>query len=115
MGGSGRTGPAAQGTGRTVRSHQFPDPFAGTPLENQAVLSRAEALKIVALYRFLLPDRALRICGGRFTVFGETHKHTLLTSGASGLMIGDYLTSKGANVASDLEEINQAGLTSAAG
>jgi len=91
----------------------FLHPIPGTPLENRDVLAPNEALKLVALYRFLLPDRALRICGGRVTVFGEERKSELLTSGANGLMVGDYLTTKGGSVDSDLEEINRAGLTPA--
>lgn len=64
----------------------------------------------MALYRFLLPDRALRICGGRLTVFAEDRKSELLRSGANGLMVGDYLTTKGGEVASDLDDIATAGL-----
>lgn len=88
----------------------FLHPIPGTPLENKDVLAPGEALKIVALYRFLLPDRALRICGGRLTVFGEERKKELLKSGANGLMVGDYLTTVGGDVDSDLAEINDAGL-----
>lgn len=88
----------------------FLHPIPGTPLEGRAVLSPEEALRIVALYRFLLPDRALRVCGGRLTVFGEERKGELLAAGASGLMVGDYLTTRGGEVASDLTEIRQAGL-----
>ncbi|QGY39932.1 biotin synthase BioB [Pseudodesulfovibrio cashew] len=84
--------------------------MVGTPLENQEVLTSGEALKIVALYRFLLPDRALRICGGRLTVFGAAGKKALLTAGASGLMIGDYLTTRGGDPEGDLREIEEAGL-----
>ena len=88
----------------------FLHPIAGTPLEHRDVLQPQEALKIVALYRFLLPDRALRICGGRLTVFGEARKGELLRSGASGLMVGDYLTTRGGDVDSDLADISKAGL-----
>lgn len=88
----------------------FLHPIPGTPLENREVLTPEEALRIVALYRFLLPDRALRICGGRLTVFGEGRKGELLRSGANGLMVGDYLTTKGGETASDLMEIQHAGL-----
>lgn len=89
----------------------FLHPIPGTPLENREILRPEEALKIVGLYRFLLPDRALRICGGRLSVFGQERKRELLDSGANGLMVGDYLTTKGGAVDSDLEEINQTGLT----
>lgn len=88
----------------------FLNPIPGTPLENQPVLTPEEALRIVAIYRFLLPDRALRICGGRPTVFGEERKGELLESGASGLMIGDYLTTSGNETTSDLQQIEAAGL-----
>lgn len=88
----------------------FLHPIPGTPLEKQPVLKPEEALRIVALYRFLLPDRALRICGGRLTVFSEARKSELLDAGASGLMVGDYLTTQGGEVGSDLAEIDQAGL-----
>ncbi|CCH48925.1 biotin synthase BioB [Pseudodesulfovibrio piezophilus] len=88
----------------------FLHPIPGTPLEGKEVLSPEEALRIVALFRFLLPDRALRICGGRVTVFGEKRKRELLRSGANGLMVGDYLTTRGSDVVSDLTEIDQADL-----
>jgi biotin synthase len=91
----------------------FLHPVPGTKLEGREVLTPEEALRIVALYRFLLPDRALRICGGRPTVFGGERKRELLLSGASGLMVGDYLTTQGSGVTSDLDEIAEAGLTTA--
>jgi len=88
----------------------FLHPVPGTPLEDRTPLSPEEALRIVAVLRFLLPDRALRICGGRPTVFGPERRRELLTAGASGLMIGDYLTTRGGDAASDLDEIKRAGL-----
>ncbi|AMK10537.1 biotin synthase BioB [Pseudodesulfovibrio indicus] len=87
----------------------FLTPIPGTPLEDRAPLSPEEALRIVALYRFLLPDRQLRVCGGRPTVFGAARKAELLGAGASGLMIGDYLTTRGTDAASDLDDIRRAG------
>lgn len=91
----------------------FLTPIPGTPLADRAPLSPEEALRIVALYRFLLPDRHLRICGGRPAVFGRARKAELLGAGASGLMIGDYLTTRGADAASDLDDIRRAGLVPA--
>ena len=89
----------------------FLHPIPGTPLEDTNPLSPEEALKLVALYRFLLPDRSVRVCGGRLNVFGESRKHELLGSGASGLMVGDYLTTRGGDVDTDLKDIHRAGLT----
>jgi len=89
----------------------FLHPIPGTPMENQPVLTPKEALKITALLRFLLPDKQIRICGGRETVFGANRKVDVLTAGASGLMIGDYLTVKGSDAVSDLDEIKKLGMT----
>ena len=80
----------------------FLHPIAGTPLAERAILSVAEALKIVALYRFMLPKKHLRICGGRHTVFQtEESQRLLFLSGASGMMIGDYLTVAGDSAIKD--------------
>ncbi|MCX8083617.1 MAG: biotin synthase BioB [Calditerrivibrio sp.] len=83
----------------------FLNPIKGTPFENMAVLSEEEALKIIALYRLILPDVQIRVCGGRNRVFNEKSKSRILTSGASGIMVGDYLTTTGFPIDSDLEDI----------
>jgi len=80
-------------------------PIPGTRLEHRPVLSQAEALGILALLRLILPAANLRVCGGRGGVFGEAGsegQRALLESGASGLMIGDYLTLKGSPAEADL-------------
>lgn len=88
----------------------FLHPIPGTPMETRPVLAPEEALKITALFRFLLPDKHIRICGGRETVFGSSRKIEALTAGASGLMIGDYLTVKGSDAGSDVDEIKRLGM-----
>lgn len=87
----------------------FLTPIPGTRLENRPILSRAESLKILALYRFLLPRAHLRVCGGRPAVFGADREAVLL-SGADGLMIGDYLTTPGENPERDREAAAGLGL-----
>ena len=87
----------------------FLHPIPGTPLAHRPPLDRVEASKIVALLRFLLPDKHIRICGGRQTVFGPEHPVEPLEAGASGLMIGDYLTTTGLDAARDLECLGRAG------
>ena len=89
----------------------FLTPIPGTPMADRLPLSPEEALKIVALLRFLLPDAHLRICGGRATVFGHAGAIEPLTAGASGLMIGNCLTTKGPDVASDQQAILDGGWT----
>lgn len=88
----------------------FLQPIPGTPLAGREVLAPAEALKVIGLYRFLLPDAAIRLCGGRLSVFGPDAGRDVLGSGASGLMIGDYLTVRGGDVDRDLADIRAAGL-----
>jgi len=87
----------------------FLTPIPGTPMAAREPLSPEEAVKIVALLRFLLPGAHIRICGGRRTVFGRTGPAGLLDAGASGLMIGDYLTTKGSDAISDRQAVLDAG------
>ncbi len=87
----------------------FLTPIKGTPYENRPVLSQNEALKIVALYRFILPDKQIRICGGRNTVFTPQTKQDVLKAGASGIMVGNYLTIKGFSLDSDLKLLEEEG------
>jgi biotin synthase len=85
----------------------------GTPLKDRSPLSAEEALRIIALYRFLLPTTTLRICGGRAHILGDRQKD-LFAAGANGLMTGNYLTVAGSQYESDLEMIRTLGLEIAA-
>jgi biotin synthase len=88
----------------------FLSPIPGTRLADQPVLSRDEARRIVILLRLLLPDRQIRICGGRPTVFGPTTDNLApLAAGADGLMVGDYLTTGGASLADDKAGLRRLG------
>ncbi len=81
----------------------------GTPLKDREPMGAAEALRIIAVYRFLLPSVTLRICGGRAHVLGDRQAE-LFAAGANGLMTGNYLTVAGSQYESDLEMIEQLGL-----
>ncbi len=82
---------------------------SGTPLKEQPPLSAEEALRIIAVYRFLLPTATLRICGGRAHVLGD-RQADLFAAGANGLMTGNYLTVAGSQYEADLEMIRSLGL-----
>jgi biotin synthase len=86
----------------------FLTPIPGTPLAGRPAMARAEALRLVALYRFMLPEAHLRICGGRPLVFADDPLE-VLTAGASGLMTGDYLTTPGERPESDLMGLQKLG------
>ncbi|MCE5194705.1 MAG: biotin synthase BioB [Nitrospiraceae bacterium] len=84
-------------------------PIKGTLLENQAIMSSIDALKIISLYRFILPQKQIRICGGRLQVLGKIHS-MVFTAGADSLMTGNYLTTTGRNYSDDLRLIKDCGL-----
>ena len=49
----------------------FLDPRPGTRLEGLTRLRPVEALKALAMFRFVNPDREIRIAGGREAVLGS--------------------------------------------
>lgn len=80
----------------------FLNPINGTPMDSRPVMPEEEAVRIIALYRFILPDRDIRVCGGRSLVFSENSAVKVLDAGANGIMVGDYLTVKGVSIDDDL-------------
>lgn len=87
----------------------FLDPIPGTPLERAEALAPLEILRFVALFRFILPDRDIRICGGRESGLRDLHP-LVFWAGANGIMIGNYLTTKGRDYLADLQMIRDLGL-----
>jgi biotin synthase len=85
-------------------------PIKGTPLEDIKPLRPLEALKIISLYRFLLPDKEIRVCGGRLQILGEFNSFVFM-AGADGLLTGDCLTTSGRKPKDDLKLIEQYGLS----
>jgi len=84
----------------------FLNPIPGTPLGQSALLSPHDALKSVALFRFMLPDANITIAGGREKVLGD-YQSWLPLAGANGMMIGNYLTTRGRNLEADLRMLEQ--------
>ena len=85
------------------------NPIPGTPAARYGRLQPLEILKSIALFRFVLPDREVRICGGRETGL-RTLQPLMYIAGASGTMIGNYLTTSGRDPAADMQEIIDLGL-----
>ena len=90
----------------------FLTPIKGTKLGIRDYLEPFDALKIISLYRFILPDKEIRVCGGRMQTLGEFNSFVFL-AGADGLLIGNYLTTLGRNFEDDLKLIKQFGLSQA--
>ena len=72
-----------------------------TPLATQPPLPASEALKIIALFRHILPRATLRVCGGRPEILGA-RQGEMFAAGANALMTGDYLTTRGSALEADL-------------
>jgi len=87
----------------------FLNPIPGTPLGGRALLPAREALRIVALYRFLLPDREIKVCGGREVTLRDLQSW-MFRAGASGTMLGSYLTTRGRSPEDDLQMLADLGL-----
>ncbi len=86
----------------------FLNPIAGTKLQNMPLLYPYEALKAIAIFRIINPEKDITICGGREKVLGEL-QDKVFSAGANGIMIGNYLTTKGRNIKEDMEMIRRYG------
>lgn len=85
-------------------------PIPGTPFEGRPRLTPLRCLKIIALFRYVLPQTEIIICGGREANLKELHP-LVFFAGASGIMTGHYLTATGRRLEDDLETIDRLGLT----
>ncbi len=79
----------------------FLNPIPGTPLEGTRNLTPMDCLRIVALFRFLLPDKRISVCGGREPNLRD-YQSWIFMAGASGTMVGNYLTTSGRDRETDL-------------
>lgn len=87
----------------------FLRPVEGTPLEKTTPLSPREALRIIALFRLMLPDKAIKVCGGREFVLRDMQSW-MFHAGANGTMLGNYLTTVGRPPEEDLQMVADLGL-----
>lgn len=87
----------------------FLNPRPGTPLETQADLTAEDCLKIIALYRLVLPTKDLIVCGGRAIHLGKRQAE-VFRAGANGVMLGNYLTTAGRPAEEDLAMLAAEGL-----
>ncbi len=82
----------------------FINPIPGTPLEKQPLLAPFDALTCIALMRYILPDADITICGGRDVTLRDFQSWVFF-AGANGLMTGNYLTTTGRDIRTDLQMI----------
>lgn len=82
-------------------------PVPGTSFSEVRALDPRRCLRILSLYRFLLPTQEIRISGGR-----EVHLRSMQVMGlypANSIFVGDYLTTQGQTAREDLRMIEDAG------
>ncbi|MFW5923438.1 MAG: biotin synthase BioB [Planctomycetota bacterium] len=81
-------------------------PVPGTPLNDAEPLSSTEILKTICVFRVLMPDRTIKVAGGRESALGD-FQGMAFTSGANGMIVGDYLTQRGRSPEDDMRLIGE--------
>lgn len=81
----------------------------GTPLAGRHDLTPLDCLKSISMIRLVLPKKELFICGGREVNLGEW-QDKIFDAGASGTMLGNYLTTRGLAPEDDVAMITCLGL-----
>lgn len=85
----------------------FLNPIPGTPLAGMRDLTPMKCLKVLALFRFVLPTKEIRVSGGR-----EVNLRALQPFGlyaANSIFVGDYLTTEGQESSADHQMIEDLG------
>ena len=87
----------------------FLNPIPGTGMADRPLVQPLRALQCIALFRLINPTKEIIICGGREVTLGD-FQSWIFMAGASGLMLGNYLTTQGRSASRDLEMIREQGL-----
>lgn len=85
------------------------NPIPGTPMEHNEPLTQEDMRRIAAVYRFLLPDAAIRLAGGRGLL--PDKGESCFRSGANAAISGDMLTTAGITVETDRAMVKALGYT----
>lgn len=86
-------------------------PIPGTPAaEHARPLTPGEILKTIAMFRLVCPRAEIRVCAGREKHLKEREAH-IFRAGATGMMIGGYLTVQGRTEDEDLALLKDADMT----
>jgi biotin synthase len=87
----------------------FLNPIEGTPLDGKSELTPHCCLKIIVMMRLCHPSREIIVCGGREVNLRDL-QGLIFAAGATGMMIGNYLTTSGRPAEEDLRMIEDLGL-----
>lgn len=83
------------------------NPIPGTPFEKNERLTEEDMRRIVAVYRFILPDGFIRLAGGRGLLADKGRG--CFESGANAAISGDMLTTAGITTGTDMELLKELG------
>ena len=96
--------------GADVVPINFLNAIQGTPLYQKTTpLKPMEALQIIAVFRFILPDRELKIAGGREKILRDMQSWIFFAGGSS-FLIGNYLTTFGRSPKDDHQMLKDLGM-----
>jgi biotin synthase len=88
----------------------FLHPIPGTPLEHLSPLPPLQILSMIALFRFILPGKEIKIAGGREKNLRDLQS-MIFFAGADGIILGNYLTTFGRPAEADLTLLRDLGLS----
>jgi biotin synthase len=84
-------------------------PKEGTKFGDREVMEPIEVVKWIAIFRLIIPGALFRLCGGRVENLGELHG-LAVKAGLNGVMMGNFLTTLGAEPAEDRAMFEELGL-----
>jgi biotin synthase len=85
------------------------NPRTGTKFGDRSLMDPWEVVKWVAIFRLILPDALFRLCGGRVENLDELQP-LAVKAGLNGVMMGNFLTTLGAEPADDRAMFEDLGL-----
>jgi biotin synthase len=85
------------------------NPRPGTKFGDRELIDPWEAVKWIAIFRLILPAALFRLCGGRVENLGELQP-LAVRAGLNGVMMGNFLTTLGAEPHEDREMFERHGL-----
>lgn len=81
-------------------------PIPGTPLVDSQPISVSEALKTIAIFRLVMPNKTIKLAAGRES-FLKDFQGAAFMAGANGMLIGGYLTQRGRPVEEDKKLVGE--------
>jgi biotin synthase len=85
------------------------NPREGTKFGDRPLMDAWEVVKWVAIFRLIIPGALFRLCGGRVENLGDLQP-LAVKAGLNGVMMGNFLTTLGAEPEDDREMFEELGL-----